>query len=249
MPDELSPRHLAVRVAEIAAVVALVALAISAVPGLDEVRTRLQDADPVWVAALAVAEIGSCAGYLLVFRSTFCSQMVWGLSYDIAMAELKGDRMPEQTTGAAAEASGVPAGSGLDSRFPGKYLSLTTYKRDGSAVATPVWFVINDGRLLVQTREQSFKVGRIRRNPAVTIAPCTARGQLRGDPTQATAEILPDGELAHVGELMARKYRVDRILILPIYRVVQRLRGGHDGGTEIGIAITPRSAPGAARGG
>jgi uncharacterized protein (TIRG00374 family) len=49
---------------------------------------RLQDADPVWITAVAVAEFGSCAGYLLVFRETFCSQMSWRLSYDIAMAEL-----------------------------------------------------------------------------------------------------------------------------------------------------------------
>ena len=88
MPDELSPRHLAVRVAEIAAIVVLVAIAISALPGLDQVRARLEGATPIWLAALAVAEVGSCAGYLLVFRSTFCSQMPWGLSYDIAMAEL-----------------------------------------------------------------------------------------------------------------------------------------------------------------
>jgi uncharacterized protein (TIRG00374 family) len=88
MPDELSARHLAVRVAEIAAIVALGAIAISALPGLDEVKARLTGADPVWVVALAVAEIGSCAGYLLAFRATFCSQMPWTLSYDIAMAEL-----------------------------------------------------------------------------------------------------------------------------------------------------------------
>ncbi len=88
MPDDLSPRHLAVRAAEIAAVIAVVVLAISALPGLDEVRARLEAADPVWVAAVAVAEVGSCVGYLLVFRSTFCSQMSWRLSYDIAMAEL-----------------------------------------------------------------------------------------------------------------------------------------------------------------
>ena len=88
MPDELNPRHLAVRVAEIAIVIAVGAIAISALPGLDEVRMRLQHADPAWLVALALAEIGSCAGYLLVFRSTFCSQMPWSLSYDIAMAEL-----------------------------------------------------------------------------------------------------------------------------------------------------------------
>jgi uncharacterized protein (TIRG00374 family) len=88
MPDELSSRHLVVRVAEIAALIAVVAIAIRALPGLGDVRARLQGADPVWIVALALAEAGSCAGYLLVFRSTFCAQMSWGLSYDIAMAEL-----------------------------------------------------------------------------------------------------------------------------------------------------------------
>ncbi len=88
MPNELHPRHLAVRVAEIAAIIAIGAVAISALPGLGDVRARLLGADPVWVAAVALAEVGSCAGYLLVFRQTFCSQMPWGLSYDIAMAEL-----------------------------------------------------------------------------------------------------------------------------------------------------------------
>src|SRR3954470_22278378 len=88
MPDEFSPRHLVVRVAQIAAVIALGAVAISALPGLGEVRQRLEQTEPVWVAALVLAELGSCAGYLLVFRETFCTQMPWSLSYEIAMAEL-----------------------------------------------------------------------------------------------------------------------------------------------------------------
>src|SRR5205085_8353160 len=83
MPEELHPRHLAVRVAEIAAVIALVALAISALPGLDQVRALLADADPLWLVALALAEVASCLGYMLVFRATFCPRMPWGLSYDI----------------------------------------------------------------------------------------------------------------------------------------------------------------------
>jgi uncharacterized protein (TIRG00374 family) len=88
MPDELHPKHLAVRVVEIAAVIALVAIAINALPGLGELRTRLEHAAALWLAVLAVAELGSCLGYLLVFRSTFCPNMPWGLSYDISMAEL-----------------------------------------------------------------------------------------------------------------------------------------------------------------
>jgi uncharacterized protein (TIRG00374 family) len=88
MPDDLNPRHLVIRVAEIAAIVVVGAIAISALPGLDDVRARLQNTDPVWIGALILVEIGSCAGYLLAFRATFCTQLPWGLSYDIAMAEL-----------------------------------------------------------------------------------------------------------------------------------------------------------------
>lgn len=88
MPDELRPRHLVVRLVQVAAVIGVVAIAISALPGLGQVRARLEGVDPIWIAALLVAELGSCAGYLLVFRATFCSEMSWELSYDIAMAEL-----------------------------------------------------------------------------------------------------------------------------------------------------------------
>ena len=87
MPDELHPRHLALRIVEVGAIIAVVAIAITALPGLDQVKARLEDASAVWVVAVAVAEVGSCLGYLLVFRETFCSQMSWGLSYDIAMSE------------------------------------------------------------------------------------------------------------------------------------------------------------------
>src|SRR5206468_5377557 len=88
IPDEFSSRHLLVRVAQIAAVIALVVVAVSALPGVNDVRSRVMDANAAWIVAVAVAEIGSCAGYLLAFRDTFCSQMPWGLSYDIAMSEL-----------------------------------------------------------------------------------------------------------------------------------------------------------------
>jgi PPOX class probable F420-dependent enzyme len=124
-------------------------------------------------------------------------------------------------------------------RFPGKYLSLTSFRRDGTGVATPVWFVADDGRLLVITDDNSFKAKRIRRNPTVTVAPCSANGRLRGEPVPATVEFLPPTEFAHVKELMARKYRLDRIFILPLYRVVQRLRGVHPGSETAFLAITP----------
>ena len=75
--------------------------------------------------------------------------------------------------------------------FPGKYLSIISLKRNGAGVATPVWFVQQGGRLLVQTEADSGKVKRIRHNPQVLIAPCTATGRLLADPVPARAELLP----------------------------------------------------------
>ena len=108
---------------------------------------------------------------------------------------------------------------------PGKYLSLTTYRRDGTPVSTPVWFVEEEGRLFVTTAADSHKAKRLRRNPAAMVAPCTARGVPKADAIPVHVEFLPPGEHARVDRLMAKKYRVDRVLILPIYRLVTKLSG------------------------
>jgi PPOX class probable F420-dependent enzyme len=108
---------------------------------------------------------------------------------------------------------------------PGKYLSLTTYRRDGAPVSTPVWFVEEDGRLFVTTAADSYKAKRLRRNPAAMVAPCTARGVPKGDGIPVQVEFLPQEKHARVDRLMAEKYRIDRVLILPIYRLVMKLRG------------------------
>ena len=90
--------------------------------------------------------------------------------------------------------------------FGGRYLSITSYKRDGRGVATPVWFVQRDGRLLVETDATSGKIKRIRRNPQVRVAVCTASGRLRGQQMSAEAEILPDSE---TGAIERHHYRHD----------------------------------------
>src|SRR6266516_6782159 len=55
--------------------------------------------------------------------------------------------------------------------FPGKYLSITSFRPDGSGVTTPVWFVQEGRRLLVETDSHSYKVRRIRHTPFVKVAP------------------------------------------------------------------------------
>ena len=132
------------------------------------------------------------------------------------------------------------AGPQLAARIRGKYVSLVSFKRDGTPVATPLWFVIDGDRLLAITDAHSAKVKRIRHNPDVTLATCRANGRATGEPVAARAEILPAHELEGAEALIARKYRLDRILILPVYNLVQRLRGKRPSGDAAVLAIRPR---------
>ncbi|MEU9888469.1 PPOX class F420-dependent oxidoreductase [Sphaerisporangium sp. NPDC051011] len=90
----------------------------------------------------------------------------------------------------------------------GRNVSLTTFRRDGRSVATPVWFVVDGGELLVLTRPDSGKVKRIRNGGRVLVAPCDGRGRIaEGAPSaEATARILDEAGTVHVHDLMARRY-------------------------------------------
>jgi uncharacterized protein len=85
-----------------------------------------------------------------------------------------------------------------------RYISLTTFKRDGTPVSTPVWVAGEDGQLLVWTAADSWKVKRIKRDSHVRVAPCSARGKVHGETLDGAATILV--ETAHVQELEQRKY-------------------------------------------
>jgi uncharacterized protein len=63
------------------------------------------------------------------------------------------------------------------------YINLETYRRNGQAVATPVWFTIDDNNdmIYVVTRTKTGKVKRLRNNPKVRIVPCGMRGQPKGE--------------------------------------------------------------------
>jgi uncharacterized protein len=138
----------------------------------------------------------------------------------------------------APDRAAAPAAAHV-ARIPGKYLSITSFRRDGSGVATPVWFATESDRLFVMTALGSGKVRRIRRNPFVSIAACSARGRLRSEPMTARAEILPSTEEEHVKRLIARKYRFDLLFIRPI-RALQGLfhpERRHE--TVAVLAITP----------
>jgi predicted pyridoxine 5'-phosphate oxidase superfamily flavin-nucleotide-binding protein len=61
-----------------------------------------------------------------------------------------------------------------------KYISLTTFRKNGTAVATPVWFGEDAGKLYVMTLSAMGKTKRIRNNPQVRVAPCTIQGKVIG---------------------------------------------------------------------
>ncbi|MET9568894.1 PPOX class F420-dependent oxidoreductase [Streptomyces virginiae] len=97
---------------------------------------------------------------------------------------------------------------GLQELGSARYVSLTTFRKDGTPVATPVWAVADGGELYVWTRSDSWKVKRIRNDGRVTLAPCDVRGRVEeGAPVvEGRARLLDDEGLRRVRKLMSRKY-------------------------------------------
>ena len=87
-----------------------------------------------------------------------------------------------------------------------KYVSLTTFRKTGAGVATPVWFGEDDGKIYVMTLSKMGKTKRIRNNPQVRVAPCTIRGKVTGAEFAATARLLPPEEHARARKTITRKY-------------------------------------------
>ena len=132
----------------------------------------------------------------------------------------------------------------LEARFPGKYLSVTSFKRDGTGVATPVWFVSDGGRLFALTDLHSAKVRRIRRNPRVQVASCRADGKLRSEPVPARVEVLTaTPELERVQKLLLERYKLSYRFVMLIYRFGRRLRGRRSVADGAALAITVGATP------
>jgi PPOX class probable F420-dependent enzyme len=62
-----------------------------------------------------------------------------------------------------------------------RYISVETYRKDGRAVRTPVWFVSDGSSLYIRTYDDSGKVKRIRKNKRVRAAPCSFEGAVLGN--------------------------------------------------------------------
>ncbi|WP_405836508.1 PPOX class F420-dependent oxidoreductase [Streptomyces sp. NBC_01518] len=113
----------------------------------------------------------------------------------------------------------------LDRIGRGSHVSLTTFRRNGQAVPTPVGGLVQDGTLYVLTPPETGKVKRIRNNPQVTIAPCNMKGTVPADAPEvrATARLLDPAETARVEEMMRRRFFMYRLVHL-LDRTLRRER-------------------------
>jgi PPOX class probable F420-dependent enzyme len=114
-----------------------------------------------------------------------------------------------------------------------KYIVLTSFRKDGTAVPTPVWVARDGDELVVFTAPDAGKVKRIRRDGAVRVGPCTVRGVPTGDDVPARARILDEAAARHTMKLIARKYGLfGRITVLG-----SRLRRRRTGPGAIAITL------------
>ncbi|GAA1068896.1 PPOX class F420-dependent oxidoreductase [Kitasatospora nipponensis] len=128
----------------------------------------------------------------------------------------------------------------LISLSTGSYLLVTTFRKDGTGVPTPVWVVRDGDALGIWTVTGSWKVRRIRNRPDVLVGPCDVRGNPTGPQVPGVAEICPPQRTAAYRTLLRQKYGLLGVLTL----LGSRLRRGTDG--TIGIRITLTAPPAAA---
>lgn len=115
--------------------------------------------------------------------------------------------------------------SSFTSRFAStKYIRLTTFRRNGTPVSTPVWFVIDGDHLLVYTGSATGKAKRLRHTSRVLVAPSDARGNPKGEEVEATARFLPNSELPRLEGLLNRRYGFMRTIFSAVRDIGMRLR-------------------------
>ena len=117
-------------------------------------------------------------------------------------------------------------------------IALTTFRRTGQAVTTPVWFAISLGTIYVETHADAGKLKRLRHSARVTLAPCTYSGKVTGSVIAGNARILTESEESMAASTaLAKKYG----FTLPLTRIAWRLLHRKAKVDEVFIAIEPIS--------
>jgi uncharacterized protein len=95
------------------------------------------------------------------------------------------------------------------------YMALTTFRRDGRAVSTPVHVVVDGDRAFFRTWDVAGKAKRLRHNPEVEIAPATFRGRALGPPMRAQARLLGGEESERAARMLATKHPILHGRLIP----------------------------------
>src|SRR3954452_25394165 len=104
---------------------------------------------------------------------------------------------------------------------------LTTYKRDGTAVPTPVTIAVDGDRAYVRTWDSAWKAKRMPNNPAVLVAPSTARGRATGPSIAARSRLLDGEEARYAARVIARRQPILQGVLVPLLHKLMRSRTVH----------------------
>jgi PPOX class probable F420-dependent enzyme len=116
-----------------------------------------------------------------------------------------------------------------------KTVLVTTYRRDGRAVGTPVSIAVDGDHAYIRSFEKAGKIRRLRDNPRVDVAPSTARGVPTGPAIQATARRLEGGEARHAARLLAGKHPLLHGVVVPLTHRLGRVKTGK----TVHLELTP----------
>ena len=123
-----------------------------------------------------------------------------------------------------------------------KYINLTTFRKSGAAVATPLWFAEHQGVLYTQTFPTAGKLRRIRHTARVTVASCTFNGKALGPEIEGRARIITDEQEILLAEVsLALKYGLTRRIYRGALSIYSRLRRQAPEGRTY-IAIEPATS-------
>lgn len=104
---------------------------------------------------------------------------------------------------------------------------LTTYKRDGTPVGTPVSIAFDGDRVFFRSYDQAWKTKRLRNNPHVEVAASTLRGRRTGPVIPARATLLEDGQARLAATALARRHRLLHGVFVPLFHRVRHYRTMH----------------------
>jgi uncharacterized protein len=108
-----------------------------------------------------------------------------------------------------------------------KTILLTSYRRDGTAVATPVSIAFEGERPFFRTWDTAGKAKRLRNNPNVEIAPSTFRGKPTGPAIRAQARLVVGKEAVLARRALARRHPFLHGVLVPVAHRLMRYKTIH----------------------